>query len=52
MNTTSKKLAGTMTPEKIPKLLIGMMGLNTLARKAAAVVLLVTDMALEDLLKV
>lgn len=52
ISTTRIKFAGTITPEKIPKLLIGMIGLNTFAKKAAAVVLLVTDIALEERRKV
>ena len=49
--TTKKKLTGISIPEKIPKALIGMIGLNTFAKRATAVVLLVTVMALTPLLK-
>lgn len=48
--TTNKKFIGIKNPEKTPKDLIGMIGLNKLAKKAAAVVLDVIDMALEALL--
>lgn len=49
--TTRKKLTGMRTPEKIPKALIGIMGLKTLAKKATAVVLEVTVIARTPLLK-
>jgi hypothetical protein len=49
--TTSKKLIGMSTPVKIPNDLIGMIGLKALAKKATAVVLDVTVMALTPLLK-
>lgn len=49
--TTRRKLTGISTPENIPKALIGIMGLKTLAKKATAVVLDVTVIALTPLLK-
>lgn len=48
---TKKKLIGISTPENIPKDLMGIKGLKILAKKATAVVLEVTDMALTPLLK-
>lgn len=47
----SKKTIKMTIPAKIPKLLMGMIGLKKLAKKAAAVVEEVTAMALEALLK-
>ena len=35
--TTRRKLTGISTPENIPKALIGIMGLKTLAKKAKAI---------------
>ena len=49
--TTRQKFIGIKKPEKIPKDLIGIIGLNRFAKKAAAVVLDVIDMALALLLK-
>ena len=49
---TRKKFMGTMTPAKTPNALIGMMGEKKLAKKATAVVLEVTAIALEALLNV
>jgi len=49
--TTKKKLIGINTPVNIPKALIGIIGLKALAKKATAVVLEVTVMALTPLLK-
>lgn len=49
--TTSTKLTGIMTPEKIPKDLIGSKGLKMLAKKATEVVLEVMAIALAELLK-
>ena len=49
---TSKKFRGMMIPAKIPKALIGIRGLNALAKKATEVVLDVTNIALEALLNV
>ena len=49
--TTKKKLIGIRTPENIPNALMGMIGLNAFAKKATAVVLEVTVMALTPLLK-
>ena len=49
--TTSKKFIGIKKPEKAPNDLIGIIGLNRFAKKAAAVVLDVMDIALELLLK-
>ena len=46
MKITSRKLIGIKTPEKRPKDLIGIKGLKILAKKATAVVLEVTDIAL------
>jgi hypothetical protein len=48
--TTSRKFIGIKKPEKAPNDLIGIIGLNKLAKKAAAVVLEVIDMALALLL--
>jgi len=48
--TTRKKLTGMMTPEKIPKVLIGNNGLKMLAKKATEVVLDVIAIALAELL--
>lgn len=48
---TIKKLTGMMIAAKIPKARIGLMSDVALARKATAVVLDVTAMALKDLLK-
>jgi hypothetical protein len=48
--TTSRKFIGIKNPEKTPKDLIGMIGLNKLAKKAAAVVIEVIDMDLTLLL--
>lgn len=48
--TTKKKLIGIRTPENIPNALIGIIGLNAFAKKATAVVLEVTDIALTPLL--
>lgn len=45
MHTTRMKFRGTIIPAYMPKDRIGMIGLNTFARKAAAVVLLVMAMA-------
>ena len=50
--TTRKKFNGMMIPAKIPKALIGMRGLKALAKNATEVVLDVTAIALDDLLKV
>ena len=41
-----------MTPERIPNDWMGITGLNTFEKKATEVVLEVTAMALQDLLKV
>ena len=49
--TTKKKLIGIKTPVNIPNALIGIIGLKALAKKATAVVLDVTVMALTPLLK-
>jgi hypothetical protein len=49
--TTSKKLIGISTPVKIPNALIGIISLKAFAKKATAVVLEVTDIALTPLLK-
>lgn len=46
---TRRKFAGITIAAKIPKALIGMIGLNTFARKATQVVLDVTNMALAAL---
>ena len=51
INTTKKKLIGIRVPAKIPKALIGIIGLTRFAKKAAAVVAEVTVMALTPLLK-
>ena len=51
ISTTRMKLTGMMTPEKMPKDLIGRRGLNTLAKKATEVVLEVMAIALAELLK-
>ena len=48
--TTRRKFIGIKNPEKAPNDLMGMIGLNKLAKKAAAVVLDVMDMALALLL--
>lgn len=48
---TMKKLTGMMMAAKMPKALIGVMSEATLARKAAAVVVDVTEIALNALLK-
>jgi hypothetical protein len=48
--TTRKKLTGIRTPEKIPKALIGIIGLKTFAKNATAVVLDVTVIARTPLL--
>ena len=48
---TKRKLIGIKTPENIPKDLIGIKGLKMLAKKATAVVLDVTVIALTPLLK-
>lgn len=48
--TTRKKLIGIKTPVKIPKALIGIIGLMALAKNATAVVLEVTVIALTPLL--
>ena len=48
---TNKKFMGISTPENIPKDLMGIKGLKMFAKKATAVVLEVTDMALTPLLK-
>ena len=48
---TIKKFTGTMIAAKMPKDLIGLMSDDALARKATAVVLEVTAIALNDLLK-
>lgn len=48
---TKRKLIGIKIPEKIPKALIGIIGLRAFAKNATAVVLDVTAMALEALLK-
>jgi uncharacterized membrane protein YcgQ (UPF0703/DUF1980 family) len=45
---TSMKSAGITMAAKIPKALIGIIGLKTFARKATHVVLDVTNMALAD----
>jgi len=45
-----EELIGIKTPVKIPKALIGMIGLMALAKNATAVVLEVTVMALTPLL--
>lgn len=50
--TTKKKFMGIIIPAKIPKALIGIRGLKALAKKATDVVLEVTAIALEALLKV
>jgi hypothetical protein len=49
--TIKKKLIGIKTPVNIPNALIGIIGLKALAKKATAVVLDVTVMALTPLLK-
>lgn len=49
---TKMKFKMMIIPEKTPKALIGMAGLNILAANATAVVLAVTDMALTALLQV
>ena len=49
--TTSKKLTGMITPEKIPKVLIGSKGLPMFAKNATEVVLDVIAIALADDLK-
>lgn len=52
MNITTKmKLTGIMTPEKIPKVLIGSKGLKMLAKNATEVVLEVIAIALAEDLK-
>jgi hypothetical protein len=49
--TIKKKLIGIKTPVNIPNALIGIIGLKALAKKATAVVLDVTVIALTPLLK-
>jgi len=49
--TTRIKLTGMITPEKIPKVLIGSKGLKMLAKNATEVVLDVIAIALADDLK-
>ena len=51
MKITMKKFTGTITAAYIPNALIGLTSESELARKATAVVLEVTAMALKDLLK-
>jgi len=48
--TTKKKLMGISTPENIPKARIGIIVLKAFAKKATAVVLEVTLIALTPLL--
>lgn len=48
--TTKKKLTGMMTPENIPKVLMGNNGLKMLAKNATEVVLDVIAIALAELL--